>query len=120
MTEKELKRLSRKRLLEILAEQTGRANRLQRENKRLKERIADREQYMSQIGELAEAILHSSAGAAEKGQLVPVLPGSGAGEERRVPAAKYLNRLLEGGQAQKAAGVRQLITRISQRSNSKR
>lgn len=61
MTQKELKRLSRKRQLELLAEQTGKANRLRRENDRLKERIADREQYMAQLGELTEAILHSSS-----------------------------------------------------------
>lgn len=60
MTQKELKKLSRKRQLELLAEQTGKANRLMRENERLKERIADREQYMTQMGELTEAILHSS------------------------------------------------------------
>ena len=57
MTEKELEKLSRKRLLELLAEQTGRANRLQRENERLKERIAEREQHLSQMVTLARAIL---------------------------------------------------------------
>ena len=60
MTKKELKRLTRKRQLELLAEQTGKANRLRRENQRLKERIADREQYMAQMGGLTEAILRSS------------------------------------------------------------
>ena len=64
MTEKELRKLSRRRLLELLAEQTGRANRLRRENERLKERIADREQYLSQMGTLAEAILRSNIATA--------------------------------------------------------
>ena len=66
MTKKQLKRLSRKRQLELLAEQTGKANRLRRENKRLKERIADREQYMAQMGGLTEAILHSSSNLDEE------------------------------------------------------
>lgn len=58
MTDQELRRLSRKRLLEMLAEQTGKANRLERENERLKTRIADRERHLTQMGELTEAILH--------------------------------------------------------------
>ncbi len=49
MTQRQVKKLSRKRLLELLAEQTGKANRLERENSRLKERIADREQHLHQI-----------------------------------------------------------------------
>lgn len=61
MTKKELKRLGRKRQLELLAEQTGKANRLRRENERLRERIADREQYMAQMGELTESILRRSS-----------------------------------------------------------
>ena len=61
MTEKELEKLSRRRLLELLAEQTGRANRLQRENERLKERIAEREQHLSQMVTLARAILKSDS-----------------------------------------------------------
>lgn len=59
MTQKQLERLSRRRLLELLAEQTGKSERLERENLRLKERIADREQHLAQMGTLAEAIVHS-------------------------------------------------------------
>lgn len=59
MTQKQLERLSRRRLLELLAEQTGKSDRLERENQRLKERIADREQHLAQMGTLAEAIVHS-------------------------------------------------------------
>lgn len=61
MTQKEMKTFSRKRLLEMLAEQTGRANRLLRENERLKERIAEREQHLAQLGELAETVLNSNS-----------------------------------------------------------
>ena len=35
MTQRQVKRLSRKRLLQLLAEQTGKANRLEQENIRL-------------------------------------------------------------------------------------
>ena len=66
MTQKELAKLSRRRLLEMLAEQTGRADRLQRENDRLKERISDREQHLAQMGTLAQAILHSDSSMAQE------------------------------------------------------
>lgn len=59
MTQKQLGKLSRKRLLELLAEQTGKAERLERENKRLKERISDREIHLTQMGTLTEVILRS-------------------------------------------------------------
>ena len=61
MTQKQLEKLSRRRLLELLAEQTGKADRLERENSRLKERIADREQHLKQLGKVAEAILYSKS-----------------------------------------------------------
>ena len=59
MTQKQLEKLSRRRLLELLAEQTGKADRLERENQRLKERIGDREEHLAQMGTLAEAIVRS-------------------------------------------------------------
>lgn len=61
MTQKQLEKLSRRRLLELLAEQTGKSDRLERENARLKERIADREQHLAQMGTLAEALLRSTS-----------------------------------------------------------
>lgn len=81
MTDKELRRLSRRRLLEMLAEQTGKAERLERENERLKTRIAEREQHLSQMGELTEAILHG-------GTLDP---------EKESLASEYLGHLREAG-----------------------
>lgn len=57
MTQRQVKKLSRKRLLQLLAEQTGKANRLEQENIRLKDRIEDREQYLHQMGKLAEVIV---------------------------------------------------------------
>lgn len=59
MTQKELRKLSSKQLLNLLTEQTENANRLERENERLKKRIANREQYLAQMGELAKTILHN-------------------------------------------------------------
>lgn len=61
MTQKQLEKLGRRRLLELLAEQTGKSDRLERENARLKERIADREQHLAQMGTLAEALLRSTS-----------------------------------------------------------
>ena len=61
MTQKQLEKLSRRRLLELLAQQTGRGERLERENARLKERIADRELHLIQMGTLAETIVRSGA-----------------------------------------------------------
>lgn len=70
MTKKQWKRLSRERQLELLAGQTEKANRLRQENKWLREWIADHEQYMTQMGGLTEAILHSGNLDGEKANLV--------------------------------------------------
>ena len=78
MTQRQVKRLSRKRLLQLLAEQTGKANRLEQENIRLKERIADREQHLHQMGRLAEVIVNS------QGRL---------NQEQASSAAEYLDTL---------------------------
>ncbi len=68
MTQKQLEKLSRKRLLEMLAEQIGKSERLERENTRLKERIADRELHLAQMGTLAEALISSSGGGMDRTQ----------------------------------------------------
>lgn len=60
MTGKELRKLSSKQMLKLIAEQTENANWLEQENERLKKRIADREQHLAQMGELAKTILNSS------------------------------------------------------------
>jgi len=65
MTQKELEKLSRGKLLELLAEQTGRADRLDRENSRLKERIAEREKSMNQLGRMTEALIRVSPGLSD-------------------------------------------------------
>ena len=94
MTQRQVKKLSRKRLLELLAEQTGKANRLERENSRLKERIADREQHLHQMGKLAEVIVNSQgrldqdqarAAAEYLDTLEDVVPDEGGEEEEEPP-----------------------------------
>ncbi len=94
MTQRQVKKLSRKRLLELLAEQTGKANRLERENSRLKERIADREQHLHQMGKLAEVIVNSQgrldqdqarAAAEYLDTLEDVVPEEGGEEEEEPP-----------------------------------
>ena len=65
MTQKELEKLSRGRLLELLAEQTGKAERLERENGRLKERIAEREQNLTQLGRVAEELIRVNPSISE-------------------------------------------------------
>lgn len=68
MTQKQLEKLSRKRLLEMLAEQIGKSERLERENTRLKERIADRELHLAQMGTLAEALISRGGGGMDRTQ----------------------------------------------------
>jgi len=57
MTRKELQKLNRAQLLDMLMHQTRRTESLERENDRLKARLAEREQHLSQMGTMAEAIL---------------------------------------------------------------
>ena len=85
MTDKELKKLSSKRLREMINEQTGKADRLQVENERLKERITDREQNLAQMGALAESILNNV---------------SGLDAEKRQQAFEYLEKLREAEAAE--------------------
>ena len=77
MTEKELRKLSSKRLMELLAEQTENANRLEQENERLKKRVTNREQHLARMGELAKSILHSDGDpdtmAAIAGEDLPII-----------------------------------------------
>jgi len=60
MTQKELSKLSRVQLVERLLEQTRRAEKLEGENSRLKERITERESQLAQVGALAETALRLS------------------------------------------------------------
>ena len=60
MTEKELKKLTRYQLLELLIVQTERADKLQQQVENLQSRIEDKEIQMTVIGSIAEASLELS------------------------------------------------------------
>ena len=58
MTEKELKKLNRYQLLELLVMQTERADKLQRKAEELEERLKERDLNLSKLGSIAEAAVH--------------------------------------------------------------
>lgn len=58
MTEKELKKLNRYQLLELLVIQTERADKLQKKVEELEARLEERELNLSKLGSIAEAALH--------------------------------------------------------------
>ena len=60
MTEKELKKLNRYQLLEMLIIQTERANELEKKLQEAQEKLDSRDVEMTVIGSLAEASLHLS------------------------------------------------------------
>lgn len=58
MTEKDLKKLKRYQLLELLIAQTERADKLQERLELVEQKLAEREIEMSTLGSIAEASLH--------------------------------------------------------------
>ena len=60
MTEKELKKLNRYQLLELLIVQTERADKLQQQLEKAQERLNDKEIHMTVLGSIAEASLELS------------------------------------------------------------
>lgn len=60
MTEKELKKLNRYQLLELLVMQTERADKLQKKVEELEQKLEEREVTMSQLGSIAEAAVQVS------------------------------------------------------------
>lgn len=57
MTEKELRKLNRKQLLELLLKQTGRAEQLQQKLNETEEKLRDKELTETEAGSMAEASL---------------------------------------------------------------
>lgn len=57
MTEKELRKLNRKQLLELLLKQTKRADDLEQQLEEYKEKLNDKNLAISECGSLAEACL---------------------------------------------------------------
>lgn len=60
MTEKELKKLNRYQLLELLLAQTERADTLQKKVEELESKLEERELHFSELGSVAEAALYVS------------------------------------------------------------
>ena len=60
MTQKELKKLNRYQLLELLVMQTERADTLEKTVEELRSRLEDRELRLSQMGSIAEASVYLS------------------------------------------------------------
>ena len=60
MTEKELKKLNRYQLLELLVMETERAEQLQKTIEQLEKELADREIRLSELGSIAEAAIQIS------------------------------------------------------------
>ena len=60
MTEKELRKLSRYQLLELLLVQTDRANRLQKQLDEAREELAHRELHLNELGSIAQAAVQIS------------------------------------------------------------
>ena len=58
MTEKDLKKLNRYQLLELLISQTERADKLQLQLEEAQQALADRELKLASLGSIAEAALH--------------------------------------------------------------
>lgn len=58
MTEKELKKLNRYQLLELLVMQTERADKLQEKVEELEARLEERNLNLSKMGSIAEAAIH--------------------------------------------------------------
>lgn len=58
MTEKELRKLNRYQLLDLLVTQTERANELQKKVEELEERLRERDLNLSKLGSIAEAAIH--------------------------------------------------------------
>ena len=67
MTEKELKKLNRYQLLELLVVQTERADELQKRVEELEQRLEEREFKISKLGSIAEAAV-SVCGVLEAAQ----------------------------------------------------
>lgn len=91
LTEKELKKLNRYQLLELLLRQTEQSDSLQQQIERLQGELAERELRFSQLGSLAEASVYIT-GLLESAQKTAEI----FGEEAR----KQADRLLTDAQSQ--------------------
>ena len=102
MTEKDLRRLNRYQLLELLIEQTQRADKLQARVDELEKQLQDRELKMDSMGSIAEASLQIG-GVFQAVQAAAELYLSAAkrnGEEIEAAAQRRAEQILKEAQAQ--------------------
>ena len=102
MTEKEMKKLTRYQLLELLILQTSQVEALQNQVADLQKQLHDRSLQIDQIGSLAEASVYLS-GVMQAAQTAVELFQSGAQERiaaMEAEAAKEAARILEHAQQQ--------------------
>lgn len=102
MTEKDLRRLNRYQLLELLIEQTQRADKLQARVEELEKQLQDRELKMDSMGSIAEASLQIG-GVFRAVQAAAELYLSAAkrnGEEIEAAAHRKAEQILKEAKAQ--------------------
>lgn len=101
MTEKDLKKLNRYQLLELLIMQTEQTKELQKQLEEAKAQLASRDMHMQEIGSIAEAALHLS-GIFEAAQTAAALYLNGVKERVAAMEAEYRQQaeaILEGAKS---------------------
>ena len=109
MTDKELKRLGRSELIEILYELQKRNDDLVQENRQLKEALDDRQLHLSEAGSIAEAALRvngvfEAAQAAADQYLASVKAATAEMVQKTDEAQRQREAILENAR-QEAAGI---------------
>lgn len=109
MTEKELKKLNRYQLLELLILQTERAEELQKQLDELKAELESRRIELTRMGSIAEASLH----------LGGVFEAAQCAADLYINAAKERAAALEAEARQQAAGILAEAARKAAEENEK-
>ena len=95
MTEKELKKLTRYQLLELLIVQTERADKLQQQLDKAQQRLNDKEIQMTVLGSIAEAAM----------QLTGIFQSAQEAADLYVNAAKKFAKDVETAAYEEAANI---------------
>lgn len=121
MTEKELKKLNRYQLLELLVMQTERADSLQKKAEQLQAQLDDRELRFARLGSIAEASVYIS-GVLEAAQKAADLYLESAKKqaddlitEARRQVAEYESKLAAAQQAEEAKAARKQHANIGKK-----
>ena len=125
MTEKELKKLNRYQLLELLLVQTERADSLQQKAEQLQAKLDERELRFAQLGSIAEASVCVS-GVFEAAQKAADLYLEAAKkqadellEKARREAAEYESRLASAQQSDQTKAAKKQNVRKKQKKSKK-